>query len=134
MKKTFKNMMGSPFEVDFVKHDISKYDVLFHVSLKTSRESIEKNGLLINQDTYKTLGEPTGMLFFSYPIDYNTSDCFRWSDEHYTLFVLNAEELYKDGFIFYDDYFSSEDQSSQRNHLACDVSIPAKYIQKVIEF
>ena len=63
-----------------------------------------------------------------------TSDCFRWSDEYYSLIVLDAKMLYEDNIEFYDDPFSQEDQSSNRNHLCCLDNIPVKYIKKVIEF
>lgn len=133
MKKTYKDFLGDDFTIDFKEHDISNYEVLFHVTLKENRENIEKNGLLINQPTYKSLIQ-TDLLFFSYPIDMNTSDCFRWSDEYYSLIILDAKTLKEDGYVFYDDYFSSKDQSSKRNHLCCDKDIPSKYITKIIEF
>jgi len=133
MKKVFKDLGGSEFEVEFTLHDIEKYDVLFHVTLKERKSSIEEKGILRNQTQHKSLVD-TGLLFFSYPVDMNTTDCFRWSDEFYSLVVLDAKKLKEDGFVFYDDYFSRNDQSSKRNHLCCDVDIPAKYIKKIIEF
>jgi RNA:NAD 2'-phosphotransferase (TPT1/KptA family) len=133
MEKVFKDLSGSEFTVEFEKHDISKYDVLFHVTLKDNRKSIEENGLLRNQPKYKSLID-SGLLFMSYPVDMNTSDCFRWSDEYHSLIVLDAKKLQEDGYVFYDDYFGKNDQSSKRNHLCCDVDIPAKYIKKVLEF
>lgn len=133
MKKTYKDIFGKDFTIDFKEHDISNYDVLFHVTLKERRKNIEENGLLINQPIYKSLVK-TDMLFFSYPIDMTTSDCFRWYDDICSLIVLDAKELKKDGYIFYDDHFSSKDQSSKRNHICCDKNIPKKYIKKIIEF
>lgn len=133
MKKTFKDLEDSEFTLEFSRHDISKYDVLFHVTLKSSRKSIEGNGLLRNQPSHKSLIK-SGLLFMSYPIDMDTSDCFRWSDEHYSLIILDAKKLYQDGYEFYDDHFGSKDQSSKRNHICCDADIPAQYIKKIIEF
>lgn len=133
MKKTFKDLQGSDFEVEFTPHDIEKYEVLFHVTLKENRASIEEKGILRNQPQYKSLVD-TGLLFFSYPVDMNTSDCFRFKDEFHSLIVLDAKKLKEDGFVFYDDYFSRQDQSSKRNHLCCDADIPASYIKKVLEF
>lgn len=133
MKKTFKAFDDSEYTVDFTKHEIGNYDVLFHVTLKENRKSIEEKGILRNQPQYKSLIE-TGLIFLSYPIDMNTSDCFRWSDNVCSLIVLDAKRLKEDGFVFYDDYFSRNDQSSKRNHLCCDADIPASYIKKVIEF
>ena len=133
MKKTYKNLLGVNFTIEFKEHDISNYDVLFHVALKEKRKSIEENGLLINQPTYKSLVK-TDLLFFSYPIDMNTSDCFRWNDDYHSLVILDAKTLKEDGYIFYDDYFGSEDLSSKRNHLCIDKDIPVKYIKKIVEF
>lgn len=64
----------------------------------------------------------------------NTSDCFRWNDEYCSLIILDAKALNEDGYVFYDDTFSSQDQSSKRNHLCCDKNIPPKYITKILEF
>ena len=133
MKKTFINLLGEPFEVNFAEHDISKYEVLYHVTLKETRKQIEENGLLIGQPMRKSLVE-TNLLFLSYPVNMNTGDLFRWRDESCTLIVLDATALLKDGYVFYDDYFSSKDQSSLRNHLVCEKSIPKEYILKVVEF
>lgn len=133
MKKTFKDIVGNDFVVEFTQHDISKYDVIFHVTPKTNRKRIEMEGLLLNQPQHKSIIE-TGLLFFSYPVDMNTSDCFRWSDEHYSLIILDAKMLKEDGYEFFDDYFGRSDLSSKRNHLACERNIPAKYIKKVVEF
>jgi len=72
------------------------------------------------------------MLFFSYPINHTTEDMFRYYDDSYIV-VLDTQELIKDNIIFYDDNFSNQDQSSNRNHLCCEVDIPAKYIKKIIE-
>jgi hypothetical protein len=133
MKIAYKNLLGQETELTLMKHDISKYDVLFHVTLKSRRKSIEKQGLLIGQELNKSLVD-SNMLFFSYPIDMNTSDCFRWSDEYYSLIVLDAKLLNDDNVEFYDDPFSQKDNSSKKNHLCCLDNIPEKYIKKIIEF
>jgi len=133
MKKSYLDLNNDRFDVKFIEHDISKYDVLFHVTLKENRKSIEEKGLLIGQPKYKSMID-TNMLFFSYPIDMNTSDCFRWSDEYHSLIVLDAKKLKQDGFIFYDDFWGSIDQSSKRNHLCCEKNIPKEYITEIIEF
>ncbi len=133
MKKTFIDLLGKEFEIDFKEHDISKYDVLFHVTLKDRRKSIEEFGILKNQPQHKSIID-TGLIFLSYPIDMNTSDCFRWKDDYCSLVILDAKKLKQDGFIFYDDYFGSEDQSSKRNHICCDIDIPKDYIVKIVEF
>ena len=131
--KTFEDLEGNPFKVEFKEHDISKYDVLYHVASKENRLSLEINGLLRYQPITKSITK-TGMLFFSYPINHNTSDLFRWNDDYNSLIVLDAKKLKEDGYIFYDDYFGSKDLSSNRNHICCDVDIPKEYIKKVIEF
>jgi RNA:NAD 2'-phosphotransferase (TPT1/KptA family) len=133
MTKTFIDLLGEPFEVTFTEHDISKYEVLFHVTSKQTRSQIEEQGLLIGQPMRKSLVE-TNLLFLSYPINQNTGDLFRWHDETCTLIVLDAVALLKAGYVFYDDYFSNKDQSSLRNHLVCEQSIPKEFITKVIEF
>ena len=133
MTQIFKDILNEEFTVEFKEHDISKYDVLFHVTLKEKRKSIEENGILLDQPLYKSF-VPTGMIYLSYPIQYSTADLFRWRDAHHTLFVLDAQKLKEDGFIFYDDHFSKEDLSSNRNHLCCEKSIPKYYIKKIIEF
>lgn len=133
MTKTFIDLRNSPFEVTFTEHDISKYDVLYHVTSKETRAKIEEQGLLIGQPMRKSLVE-TNLLFVSYPVNQNTGDLFRWHDSSCTLIVLDAVALLKDGYKFYDDYFSNQDQSSLRNHLVCEKSIPKEYILKVIEF
>jgi len=131
MEKQFISFSGEPYTVPFVVHDINKYDVLFHVTLKETVPLIEQEGLLIGQEVVKSLIS-TGMLFLSYPIDMNLTDTFRWHDNINALVVLDAKLLSKDGFIFYDDYWSSEDQSSNRNHLMIEQNIPAKYIKKIM--
>jgi hypothetical protein len=133
MEKKFKNMLGEYFSEKFEEHDISQYDILLHVTLKESKASIESEGLMRNKPTHKSLIE-TGLLFFSYPIDMDTSDCFRWSDKYYSLIVLDAKMLKDDGFVFFDDNFGKKDASSKRNHLCCDADIPVKYIKKIVEF
>lgn len=133
MKKKYIDLSGNPFEVELTLHDISKYDVLYHVTLKERRESIEQNGLITLQPQHKSLVQ-TDLLFFSYPIDYDTSDCFRWSDERYSLVVLDAKKLVEEGYIFYDDYFGSIDASSKKNHLCTDKNIPKEFIKKILEF
>ena len=133
MKKTFIDLLGEDFTIDFKEHDISKYDVLFHVTPKNRRKYIEEHGILTNQPGTKALVK-TDLVFVSYPIDMTTSDCFRWKDDYHALIILDAKALNEDGFKFYDDYFTSEDQSSKRNHLCTDKDIPAKYIKKVVEF
>src|ERR1035437_9211343 len=123
MKKQFTSpFTGETHEEDFNQHDISKYDVLYHVTTKDRIEEIKNDGLKINKTQYKSLVE-TGMLFFSYPITHTTEDMFRYYDELYIV-ALDTEELVKDGIIFYDDNFSSKDMSSNRNHLCCEVDIP----------
>lgn len=133
MTKTFVDLLGETFEVTFTEHDISKYEVLFHVTSKQTRAQIEEQGLLIGKPMRKSLVE-TNLLFLSYPINKNTGDLFRWHDETCTLIVLDAVALLKVGYVFYDDYFSNNDQSSLRNHLVCEQSIPKEFITKVIEF
>lgn len=133
MKKTFIDLTDQPYEVEFNFHDITKYEHLYHRTLKEIRPLIEKDGLLRNMPRVKSIVE-TGLLFFSYPVDKNTSDCFRWRDESCCLVVLDAKKLHEDGFVFYDDYWGMEDQSSKRNHLCCDADIPTKYILKILEF
>jgi len=133
MTKTFIDLLGEPFQVTFTEHDISKYEVLFHVTSKQTRKQIEEQGLLIGQPMRKSLVE-TNLLFLSYPINQNTGDLFRWHDETCTLIILDAIALLKSGYIFYNDYFSSEDQSSLQNHLVCEQSIPKEYILKIVEF
>lgn len=133
MKKSYLDLNNESFDVEFIEHDISKYDVLFHVTLKENRKSIEEKGLLIGQPKYKSMID-TNMLFFSYPIDMNTSDCFRWSDEYHSLIILDAKKLKQDDFVFYEDFWGSIDQSSKRNHLCCEKNIPKEYITKIIEF
>jgi len=132
MKKQFISPFNEEsFEKEFIQHDISKYDVLYHVTTEDRIENIKNDGLKINQPQYKSLVE-TGMLFFSYPILHNTQDLFRYYDKSYIV-ALDVQKLIKDGIIFYDDNFSNQDQSSNRNHLCCEVDIPVKYIKKIIE-
>ena len=133
MKKTFKNLLGEDNEIDLKEHDISNYEVLFHVSLKDRRKSIEEQGLLKLQPQHKSIIQHNA-LFLSYPIEMNTSDCFRWDDKYYSLIVLDAKLLKEDGIIFYDDPFGQQDKSSKRNHLCCLDNIPLKYIKKIVEF
>ena|ERR1035437_6675276 len=133
MKKTFKDIEGNPREEELKEHDISKYDYLIHITLKNRRKSIEEKGLLRHQETHKSI-IPHGILFLSYPMDNTTGDCFRWSDEHYSMIALDAKKLREDGFVFYDDPFGQQDANSKRNHICCDADIPAKYIKKIFEF
>ena len=121
MEKEFISLDGKPFTADFPEHDISKYDVIFHVTPKENRDKIDREGLLIGQPANKSLIDHK-MLFFSYPVNYNTGDCFRWYDD-YLLVVLDAQELH-----------GRNDGSSLKNHLATDVSIPRKFITKFLEF
>lgn len=132
MEIKLQDFVGSPYTLKLEEFDISHYDVLFHFSPKVNRVSIEKEGLKINQPTYKSL-IITGLLFLSYPVDRDTSDCFRWHDS-YSLYALDSIKLREDGFIFYKDPFSGQDQSSKNNHLCCTVDIPPQYIKKVFEF
>lgn len=133
MKKSFISLLGHSYEVEFNVHDITKYEHLYHRTLKELRSPIERDGLLRNMPLVKSVVE-TGLLFFSYPVDQNTSDCFRWQDELCSLVILDAKKLHEDGFVFYDDYWGMKDQSSKRNHLCCDADIPTKYIIKILEF
>lgn len=133
MTRQYIGLNNNPFTVDFKEHDISGYEALYHVTGKDRVASIEAKGLLLNQPQRKSLID-TGLLFMSYPIDENTSDCFRWHDDTCALVVLNAPELHKDGFIFYDDFWGMEDQSSKRNHLMIDKDIPTKYFLKILQF
>ena len=68
MKKTYKDFLGNDFTIDLNEHDISNYDVLFHVTLKEKRKEIENNGLLINQPTYKSLIKTD--LLYSYKMEF----------------------------------------------------------------
>ena len=132
MKKQFTSpFTGETYEKEFNNHDISKYDVLYHVTTKDRIENIKIDGLKINQTKYKSIVD-TEMLFFSYPITHTTGDMFRYYDSSYIV-ALDTEELVKDGIVFYDDSFSNQDMSSNRNHLCCEVDIPVKYIKKIIE-
>jgi len=131
--RIFKSFTGEPYTVKLLKHDISKYKYLYHVSLKERRKSIEKSGLLINQPIWKSLVS-SGFLHFSYPIDENTSDCFRWYDDFCCLIVVDAQQLHTDGFIFYDDFWAANDASSQGNHIMTEQNIDPKYIKKIFEF
>lgn len=133
MEHKYKNFLGEEQNIHLSIHPITKYETLFHVSLKENRKNIEENGILINQNPYKSLSK-TGLSFFSYPVDMDTSDCFRWSDEYYTLYLLDVKKLVEDGIVFYDDPFSTKDQSSKRNHLCCNVNIDKKYINKIYEW
>lgn len=133
MKKQFINLLGNAFDVEFTEHNIDSYEVLFHVTNKTVKEAIVKEGLKIGKPLNKSLID-TKLLFFSYPIDMNTSDCFRWNDKYCSLIILDAKKLKQDGFKFYDDYFGILDQSSKRNHICTDVDIPHEYVSKVVEF
>lgn len=133
MEKKYVNFLGEENTLHLVLHPISKYDVLFHVTLKQNKVGIENNGILVNQEPYKALSK-TGLTFFSYPVDMTTDDCFRWSDQYYSLVMLDAKKLKEDKVLFYDDPFSQEDSSSKRNHLCCDVNIDKKYIKQIIEF
>ena len=132
MKKKFTSPFSEEtYEKEFLQHDISKYDVLYHVTTKDRIEKIKNDGLKINQPMHKSIVD-TGMLFFSYPMNHTTEDLFRYYDNSYIV-VLDTEELIKDDVIFFDDYFSNQDMSSNRNHLCCEVDIPVKYIKKIIE-
>ena len=132
MKKIFKSgFTGASFEADFTEHDISKYDVLYHVTTLDRVPNIQKEGLKISQELHKSITH-TDMLFFSYPIEHNTGDLFRCYDNS-VIVVLDAEALHKAGISFYDDYFSAKDQSSKRNHLCCEVDIPKEFIKKIID-
>jgi len=132
MKKQFTSpFTGETYEKEFNQHDISKYDVLYHVTTEDRIENIEKEGLKINQPQHKSIVD-TGMLFFSYPIKHTTGDMFRYYDDSFIV-ALDTQELIKDGITFYDDNFSNQDMSSNRNHLCCEVDIPVKYIKKIIE-
>lgn len=133
MTKLFKDLAGEEFSVEMIEHDISNYEVLFHVTLKSRRSRIEKEGLKILQEPYKSL-DKTGLIFVSYPVNMDTGDCFRWSDEHYSLIVLDAKALKNAGYIFYEDPFSKKDQSSLRNHLCIDRDIPKQFVKTVKEF
>ena len=133
MKKTYIDSEGKPFEIDLQPHNISNYDILFHVTLKTRKQSIEEKGLLRKQEPHKSLIE-TDLIFLSYPIEISTADCFRWNDERYALVILDAKKLKEDGFIFYDDYFGQQDANSKGNHICCDVDIPKEYIKKILEW
>lgn len=133
MKKTFKDMSGGDNEIDLQEHDISKYNVLFHVTLKDRRKAIETQGLLKLQPQHKAIIRHDA-LFLSYPINMDTTDCFRWNDQYYALIVLDAKLLNIDGYMFYDDPFGQQDQSSKRNHLCCLNDIPSKYIKQIIEY
>lgn len=132
MKKIFKSgFTGEFFEEEFKEHDISKYDVLYHVTTLSRLTSIEKEGLKLGKDLHKSITE-TNMLFFSYPIEHNTGDLFRCYDDS-IIVVLDAEALHKAGICFYDDNFSDQDRSSKRNHLCCDVDVPKEFIKKIID-
>jgi len=133
MKKTYIALDGEPHEYDFPDHDISKYDRLFHVTLKGNVPSIEERGLLVKQPTYKSLVE-TDLLFFSYPISGDTTDLFRFYEETHAVVVLDAKKLHEAGYQFYDDAFSRQDVSSKRNHLATDRDIPKEFIIKTLTF
>lgn len=132
MKKIFNNAFNNEsFEVNFTKHDISKYDVLYHVTTLDRLNDIKEEGLKISKDLYKSLIK-TNMIFLSYPIAHDTSDLFRCYDDS-IIIVLDAEALYNEGFCFYDDYFSKQDQSSNKNHLCCNIDIPKEFIKKIID-
>ena len=133
MKKTFKDLSDENFDVEFTEHDITKYKALFHVTLLENVDSIHEKGLLRGQPQYKSLVE-TNMLFFSYPIDQHTGDCFRWNDDIHALVVVDVQKLINAGIKFYDDYFGSADQSSKRNHLCCDADIPADFIKAILKY
>ena len=133
MIKTYKDFNETNFNIELTKHDISKYNVLFHMTLKSRRKSIEQKGLKTFQPQHKSLIQ-TDLIFVSYPVNMDTGDCFRWSDKHYSLIVLDAVALQKEGYVFYDDPFGQEDRSSLRNHLCIDKDIPKEFIKKVIEF
>lgn len=132
MEISLVDLNGDPYTLELEVKDLSSYDVLFHFSPKTNREKIEKEGLKINQPTYKSLVK-SGLLFLSYPVDYDTSDCFRWHDS-YSLYALDLNKLREDGYVFYIDPFSGQDQSSKRNHVCCTVDIPPHYFKKIFEF
>ena len=134
MKKTYAGIDGNEFEAEFTEHDISTYDVLFHVTTKERKSQIEEVGLLLNQEPNWQPFIKTEMLFVSYPIDMNTSDCFRWYDDTCTLVILDAKKLLEDGYIFYDDFWGGVDASSKRNHLCINKDIPKEYIKKIVEF
>lgn len=127
----FEGFDGSPQTAELKPHDINKYEVLFHVTLKERVESIKEQGLLINSPKAR-FGVEVPLLWFSYPIDMNTSDCFRWHDESCALVVLDTKIL--TDIQFYDDWWGMVDQSSKRNHLCCAVNVPKEAIKKIITF
>lgn len=132
MKKQFASILNDGLiEYEFKEHDISKYDVLYHVTTEDRIKSIETNGLEIGHDLNKSITY-TNMLFLSYHIDYTTRDLFRWYDNS-IIVVLDAKKIFEDGIIFYDDVFSSKDRSSRRNHICCETNLGTKYIKKIIK-
>lgn len=120
------------YDLELTEHDISKYDVLFHGTPKENKDSILAEGLKLDMPCNKSM-IPSGLLFFSYPIDYNTSDLFRYYDD-WCIIVLDVNKLIENQITFYDDEFSKHDRSSQNNHLCSIKAIPADCIKKVVEF
>lgn len=133
MKKKYIDLFDEPFEKEFAPHSIEKYERLFHMTLKTNMASIEKEGLVRFKPQYKSLVQ-TDLLFFSYPIDNNSSDLFRFSSEFHAVVVVDAKKLAEAGYEFYDDTFASQDASSKRNHLVIDRDIPKEFILKIVTF
>jgi nitrate reductase cytochrome c-type subunit len=127
----YQGLDGKDYVAELIPHDISKYEVLFHVTLKDRVESIKEHGLLINSEKAR-FGVEVPLLWFSYPIDMDTSDCFRWHDEDCALVMLDVSKL-KD-IEFFDDYWGMIDKSSKRNHLCCEVNIPKEAINKILTF
>lgn len=133
MKRIYESIMGKPYEVEHVIHDVSKYERLLHMTPKKNINSIRKEGLVVGKPQYKSLIE-TKMIHLSYPVDGNTTDVFRFHEESHAIVVLDAKALAKDGYEFYDDYWTRLDQSSKRNHVCTEQNIPPSYIVKIITF
>ena len=96
----YKGFDGNEYIAPLTPHDISKYNYLFHVTLKERVKSIEENGLIIGSEKAR-FGVEVPLLWFSYPIDMNTSDCFRWRDESCALVILDVKNATTDFFFFY---------------------------------
>ena len=128
---TYKGLDGQDYTVELNSHDITKYKYLFHVTLKERVESIKENGLVIGSEKAR-FGVEAPLLWFSYPIAMNTTDCFRWKDDTCALVILDTTKL--NGIQFFDDYWGMEDQSSKRNHLCCDINIPKEAIVSIKTF
>lgn len=133
MEYSYKIFDGTIRTVELKEYDISKHDVLYHMTGRKNKKSIEASGLLLNKPRYKSMVD-TGLLFFSYPIDKDSSDLFRFDEEIHCVIVLDAEQLHKDGYKFYEDFFGSTDASSKRNHVCINRDIPKEYIKKILEF